>query len=206
MGAACVKSEAKAPQESAADKVGSTTEKASEIVHKATSDAHAATEKAQQDVAESVEKAQEDVQAAETETKEKLDSVAEQAGQAPASQADNMIPLSEANQQLLTATKQQVAPQQAAGTGGEASASPRNSPVAYLVFASDLHGGSLIQQWAPSPMTAEQMQAKKYTLLATFVPARHKTVSKTKLQRNGRVTSFLQEIMVRLVQVPSRFP
>ncbi|OEH80638.1 hypothetical protein cyc_03473 [Cyclospora cayetanensis] len=110
------------------------------------------------------------------------------------SQQGSKLLLSHADQQLLDAAKQQVAAKTATASTS-ASAPPANSPLAYLFFASSLNEGSLIQLWAPSPMTPEQMKEKQYVLLASLIPARHKKVTKNKLTVNGGITCFQQEIL-----------
>ncbi|XP_026190570.1 uncharacterized protein LOC34620157 [Cyclospora cayetanensis] len=112
------------------------------------------------------------------------------------SQQGSKLLLSHADQQLLDAAKQQVAAKTATASTS-ASAPPANSPLAYLFFASSLNEGSLIQLWAPSPMTPEQMKEKQYVLLASLIPARHKKVTKNKLTVNGGITCFQQEILYK---------
>lgn len=187
MGGVCTKSDASPPPRPAADSVVPITEKASESVQKAVSGAAVEAEKAQEESAKAAQKAEEEVKAVEAEAQQELSSAQEQAKQELEAPKESVMPISEADQQLLAAAKQQVAVKQNV---------PANSPLAYLFYASDLQGGSLIQQYVPRAMAPEEMEEKKLILLATFIPARHKTVPKTKLQQNGGVTSFVQEIMV----------
>lgn len=103
-------------------------------------------------------------------------------------QASAVVPLSDADAQLLAAAEKQAAAKQQQGGS--------NTPHAYLFYATELNEGSLIMQWTPTQMSEEDMHAKNLLLLASFTPAKHKTVSKSKLTQNGGVTCLLQEMKV----------
>ncbi|CDJ57702.1 Immune mapped protein-1, related [Eimeria maxima] len=97
--------------------------------------------------------------------------------------APPVVPLSDADAQVLAAAE--AAKQEAASS---------NMPRAYLFYACELNEGSLMMQWTTTQITEEDMHAKNLILLASFFPAKHKTVSKSKLTQNGGITYFLQEM------------
>ncbi|CDJ37867.1 Immune mapped protein 1 [Eimeria tenella] len=113
----------------------------------------------------------------------------EQQQEAAAAQqpASPVVALSAADAELLAAAQQQAAAAAAAGSNA-------NLPHAYLFYAAELNEGSLILQWTAAAMQQQEMQDKKLLLLASFVPPKYKTVTKSKLQQNGGITFLLQEM------------
>ncbi|CDJ48735.1 Immune mapped protein-1, related [Eimeria brunetti] len=122
-----------------------------------------------------------------TETGDQQTTTPPQQTQAAAAEATPapVVALTEADTELLAAAQQQAA---------AAAAAAANTPHAYLVYSSDLNEGSLFMQWVPNEMKEEEIQSKKYIILAYFTPAKHRTVPKSKFSQNGGITYLLQEM------------
>ncbi|KAL8437563.1 hypothetical protein Efla_000426 [Eimeria flavescens] len=208
MGNLCSRSGVQVPVRPAAENVVGAARKASSSAQQAATDACGIAEEAQRKASEAMERLKDSLHTNEESAVHKVEEATDQASKLLESQPDKIVMLSEADQQLLAEAKKKLAsgelqqtPAAAAGAGGGGDSAPESSPppssaMAYLFYAPELEGGSLLQWWMAKPVE-EEIQKKKFILLASFTPAAHKRIPKTRLTQNNGVTVFLQEIAYR---------